>query len=1372
MPRKPSIRHVPGYGERLKDRLAVAGMTQVELANAAGVSRQTLSRALADDEVSAKTERKIEDALAARAVGPGGSARAVLLPAPDAWVRATDIVAWSVRREAQHELPAVIRDLVRLTVPNVARFRFPSGEGVQSPGWDGQITSPQATPFVPAGDSGWEIGTSALVKEQAETNYEKRTADPEGLIPAQATFVFATSRRWSQKEQWAAEKVREGKWANVRVLDADDLEAWLQDAPSVHLRVSRLIGLFPSGAQDLSYWWENWLGATRPSLTPGFLLSGRAKEAQEIYDTLNKRTDAGPSGEGTPAPVSGEPKRGAVLPIRSESRSESIAVFASTLVLLGKGDEESFARAIVVEDSSAWRTLVASRSRLILIPTFDVGNASAAALRAGHVVILPLGEGDAEVDDEISLPTVRRGEAAAALKEAGLSGESDREKDDRADELSRLARRSMTALRRRLAVASQLKLPSWARPEVARRVVPALLTGSWKDNAAGDRVFLEKLSGKPYGNLADDLNAFAHGEDPALRRRGSVWYLVSREDAWDSLGRFVNDDDVGRFRDGAIEALRAVDPQYNMPADQRWLSGLSDERPAHSRLLRKALAETTALIGARTSGDGTRETAWINAAPSLQYTAQVIVRDVLETANTDWRVWSSLSDVLQEIAEASPDHFLNALDAGLKLEPSPVMKLFEEEGGIFGGSSPHTALLWALERLAWSPAHLLHVVKVLAELARRDPGGKLTNRPAATLKAIFRPWMPQTSVSVEKRFVVLESLAKTHEEIAWDILLGTLPELHGVGFYSARPRWREWDSTTRPVKRGEYEAAVRGTFDRLLKLVGRRGSRWASLIKAVPHLGQRELDLVIEGLDQLSDLDDTDRSGIATALREVVSSHRHFSEARWAMPEESTDKLDSLRSRFEPGDPVAQYTWLYSWHARLSKPKATNEEDRKEYLEELAAERVAAIEDVARKAGVDGMLRIAEAADEASFVGDSAAVAGVLSRDQLKDLVREYVGSSNRHREVFVLSYVGNSLRRGGKNWLSGLLADLGDSVRPTQRGRLLAQAESTPEVWEFAASFGEETERAYWNNIYFVRQDEDVLEAARRMAKFGRADVAADLLGMYAHNKKIDPHLIVDVLKRILAGESADRRLRRDLSYDLGVLLEQAQDAPELDQMEVAKIEWAFLPLLEHRRHPKALFAALSKDPSFFVELVSLVFRAEDEPPKDKDEVSDEDREKASRAYSLLHDWRTLPGSRPDGTIDGEVLMNWVIRTRELLREANRLAIGDQQIGQMLSGSPHDKDGSWPCAAVREVIEKMESDEIERGFAIGKFNSQGVISRRIGEGGQLERAQAEQYEGFAAAVADSSPRTALVLRGMAEDYRRHARREDYEAQLEDDLDE
>src|SRR5204862_138808 len=114
--------------------------------------------------------------------------------------------------------------------------------------------------------------------------------------------------------------------------------------------------------------------------------------------------------------------------------------------------------------------------------------------------------------------------------------------------------------------------------------------------------------------------------------------------------------------------------------------------------------------------------------------AASIVRRLLEAANKDWRLWASLSPLLPRLAEGAPDEFLTALESALKQDSPPILRLFDEGNDTMFARSSHTGLLWALETLAWSPAHVARAAIALATLSRLAPAGKTLNQPGASLR--------------------------------------------------------------------------------------------------------------------------------------------------------------------------------------------------------------------------------------------------------------------------------------------------------------------------------------------------------------------------------------------------------------------------------------------------------------------------------------------------------------------------------------------------------------------------------------------------------------------------------------------------------------
>ena len=592
---------------------------------------------------------------------------------------ASDLVAWAGRRESQSLLPLLIRRLIRATATRVTEFHVPTGEGVHLEGWDGIVRNEQDTPFVPEGTSGWEMSVAARPQTKAEKDYRKRSEDSKPLVAEDTTFVFVTLRRWGGKDVWAREKSGNGPWRRVRVLDADDVAAWLEDAPAVHTWLSIQIGKIPPGTNDLEAYWNEWSGATRPALTPAIVLSGREEAVAKMHRRL--------------ANISGQ-----AVGIRAQSREEAIAwTYCAIRGLPPEKAESILARCLVVESPEALRHLTGARPPLVLVPSFDPEELASAATRAGHAVVIPLDEaGSVQGDDVIRVPPVSRSSVADTLKEFGFE-------HDRAYQMAGLAVRSLTAFRRSIARTPAFRKPGWSKPGVARGLVPTLLAGSWNDVNPEDCAVLSRLGRRPHEEVVEALFEWNVGSDPLVRRRQDAWYLVSPEDAWRLLGRYLLRSDLERFKDAVLTVLGSVDPAFDLPPDQRWMAGALGHTPDHSGLLRTGLVKTLVIMGVHGA-----------KVPSPTFSArdmcERIIRGLLEAANADWRLWGSLSGHLSALAEAAPDRFLDAVEEGL-LDPEPVLgKLFDPDGDPMLGSHLHTGLLRALEVLAWSPDHLGRVV--------------------------------------------------------------------------------------------------------------------------------------------------------------------------------------------------------------------------------------------------------------------------------------------------------------------------------------------------------------------------------------------------------------------------------------------------------------------------------------------------------------------------------------------------------------------------------------------------------------------------------------------------------------------------------------
>ena len=1329
-----TVQNDSGYGTGLRGKLRELGLTQVWLAREASLSRQTVSRAINRDELSDLTRAKIEQAL--RAVGGGrthptpshspyrdSDTNAGLAILGDTLCNATDLEQWSARREAQGILPLVVRKLIQATV-ECSELHVRTNEGVQLSGWDGIVHTERCSPLVPKGRSGWEMSVAKDPKGKADDDWETRSTNSQPLQADEASFVFVTSRRWRDKERWARERANEGPWRDVRVRDADDLAAWLDDAPAVHVWLSIQIGKRPTNVVDLESWWEEWSGGTRPPLAPQFVVAGRDRALEAIRQRLL---------EGT----------GRTWAIQAESQEEAIAcLYCAALSLGTKQAQRLFAGSLVVDTPDAFRFLISAKRPLVLIPTFEAESLASAGAQAGHIVVVPL-DRSTPAPQNLVVPVgpVGRQPATRALEGVGMP-------DKRACEMAGLAHRSMSAFRRQCAASPAVRQPDWSKPSEARSVIPALLAGSWSDSNPRDREVVADLGRYSYEELVDTLLPRSRMADPLVRRRGDAWYLISVHDAWRLLDGYIVSDDLDLLREAAMSVLGQVKSAYNRPPEQRWMVDVWGEDADHSNLLREGLAINLAVMAVHGG-----------CLVSESEMVERVIRDLLRKANDDWRIWASLGENLPLLAEAAPDCFLRAVEDDL-LDPEPVLAhLFAGSGKALFHPRGLYGLMRAMRVLAWCPDHLGSVVALLARLDRLDPAsefrhgdggyGSSGTRPSSVLKAVFRSWLPETSAPLSERLATLNGLRNSHGDAAWFVMRSMLPEPGAVAWPASKPKVREWAPDETPG--ATWEDRAQTTSDIVTWMVddaGLSGQRWTDLIERLDRLPAGERDHVMTALENLdrSECTKNARAAIWRAVRSTLDRHRRYVTARWSMPEADLTRLQGVLNRLQPSDPIARFGWLFA--------DVVPQEEKQ----------MQAAKAVFEQGGLSALAALARAVDRPDDLGFAVGSMPSLLVDA-HGVLPQYLAHAETALSRFARGFALGRYHAHGKSWV----------IRQLERGELTLSADQEvallmvlpfcSETWEVVARRGETVDEGYWGEVRTFpgcAPDQDLAEGASCLVNAGRPFDAASIL---AHDQQVTSSLvstgvIADVLRAIVSADGAWDTPNSQLGGDIAPLLDMLV-AADYDSKDLVRLEWGLLPHVpQHERPPGALHEILAEDPAFFVKVVALAYSPEGEDPARLDERS---RRIAQGAYSLLSSWRTLPGE-DNGRVSHRRLNRWITEARAGLDAVRRLPVGLAVAGQMLSGSPHGRDGLWPCAAVREVIEAVASTDLETGVAVGVHNKRSSGVKDVGVGGVAERELAREYEGYAIAAQPTHPRTARMLREIAKFYCRYADRKDHRA--------
>ena len=885
----------------------------------------------------------------------------------------------------------------------------------------------------------------------------------------------------------------------------------------------------------------------------------------------------------------------------------------------------------------------------------------------------------------------------------------------------------------------------WTQHPDATYLALAVLIGAWQDKSQCDLEAITQLLGISYDEWLKKAREILHCPDSPLSLKNGIWKVVNRTELWSLLGSRILDQNLDTFRSLAVSVLKEPDPAFELPAEKRYAASIHGKVLKCSHVLRKGIAEGLAILGSQPD-------AWGNCSQGkAEATCVLVMRELL--TNADWVLWGSLNSLLPTLAEAAPGEFLDAVEKAMRLTPCPFDELFSQEGNGIAGGNYLTGLLWALEGLAWDEQYLVRVCVALAELASHDPGGQWANRPSNSLATILLPWLPQTLASVDKRKVAVRTILQEWPDIAWNLIIQLLPGQHQTSSGSHKPSWRKTipDDWEKGVTHQEYWQQTSFYSELAVAAAGQDTARLSALIDHFDNLPKPAFDQLLQVLSSqpISELPEEQRLSIWDHLTKFTNKHRRFSDAKWALPADMIIRVEQVAEQLAPTNPYNLYQHFFTDHDfDLYEENGDWDEQQKK----LEARRETVISEIFQQDGIEGVIRFGDSVASPRKVGDAL---GIISDDVIEQtLLPHFLDTGDNKRKVLVSSFIWRRNHVNGWEWSDNIDRS---GWSPTQIGQFLACLPFTKETWDRASEWLQTHESEYWTrtgaNAY--QADGDLAIAIEKLIEHGRPHAAINCLDRMRHAKQpIDNNQCVRALLAALS--SSEPSYAMD-GYHIVELIKFLQAEPSVNQDDLFRVEWAYVPLLDRHRGaaPQLLESRLANDPEFFCEVIRLIYRSkkEDQPSR---KPTEESKAIATNAWRLLHEWKTPPGTQNDGTFSEDRFTEWLQRVKEDCTESGHLEVALINVGEVLIYAPPDPDGLWIRRAVAAALNGREADDMRDGFRTGTYNSRDA--HFVDPTGKPERELAEQFRSKAEEVENAGfQRFAVTLRGLADRYDREA---------------
>ena len=1230
-------------------------------------------------------------------------------------IKANDLVRWADELDARSRLGVLLRVLVHSTGTALRQVDFPGYDDSERPGWDGWVEADVGTPWIPEGMSGWEFGVNKDCRRKAESDFKKRTAQLTAAERLAITYVFVTPRRWPDKDkkQWTANKRAQGRWRDVRVYDACDLEQWLeQSLPGQTWFAENIPSANKSadGVRTLEGCWHQWADVSVPPLSATFF-KGRMPAAVEVLSAWLKQANVP-----QPLMVTAETEEDGLAFLACAFREPPLAEAANRVLVFDKG--EAFERL--------------STGRDLFVAVTHSGEAEQATVAAVSTVRCIRVVSRCRLRGDVR-PTIDLGMMSAKAFADGLRAMG--KTPDAVEQLERQTGGSLTVLRRLLAVDTPaVREPSWCwqSVDVRRVLLAAAFLGAWKvktpTEKADDEALLSFLTGFTEETVEDHWKTLYQLTDSPVWEAGNCRGVISKYDVFFALSPKVTRYLWRRFQ----QVVQAVLPPVVKNADAA--DGDNALEGRYSAVVRYGVSETIvflaangkALFGEWQDFNGTPWTeTWVRGR------LMPITAERLETEGR----------YLAFYAETAPTVFLDLLEEAVRQSDSDVSALMRSEKQGWMTPCPWTELLNALEVLAWEPVSFRRSVELLARLATVGPQDRGWKGPSQSLENVFRCWMPQTLVTAEGRLREIERLLEQFPSVAWPLLLQYVDEDDRVGEFNCKPRWRRRSADygdTQTVSHEEIQAAA----DVLLSQPHYEVGQLTDLVKHLKDFTVADCEKAFQRIERWHQTEGMDEASemIRRALRQYVL-------ARNDTPDDIRLMAEALCDRLASDDDILRNAWLFGgfWDVEVKTKASVADWPRR--LERHQTQQTEMVGTVYGRYGLEGLWQLAAKADAPKEVGAAVARAK-WSQERLTNLVEKAAsGGETRHH------LVSGWMEREPRARVATVLQSVKSRVSTEAFKTLLLQAPFAAEIWRLMEGDAALT-KMYWATV--TPQSPfpgDEVTAVQSLISVGRPWAAFETIQWAP--ERLEPSLLVSLLRTMADDEWEAHPTIHESQIREAVKTVEVGDTLTLE--EKAQLEFLWAPVLGSRwdgdndvRIPW-LERYVRMHPSFFVQRAADTFFRDDgtKPTSGLDEKATE--RKRRRGRFLFRSLMNLPGSGETGDVRQKVLLKWIQTVRTEAQQLNVAEATDVCIGQWLARSPADDDGMWPASFVCEALEAvLPSETLAKAVVSERRRMLGA--HWLDENGTASRKEGERYRECAECRAETYPFVAAqILKPLAE---------------------
>lgn len=1243
-------------------------------------------------------------------------------------IKALDLQHWADTKESEVLMPELMRRLIHASMKGITRISFPNEDSVNLPGFDGVLETTDKNAYVSNGLSVYEIGTNKSQKKKADKDYNKRTKDTTARERKKLNFVLVTPRNWGKAKNWETEKNRENKWKSVRVITAVELEDWLSQVPTVAVWLISIIKRnFGIRIESIEDFWEKWsTNEDGMKLNYMLLLGGREKEEKDLLQRLSSTGS---------------------ISIISNSTDESLAFIVSCI--LNSKNQDYIDRSIIAYDERSVIELLKEYHDILIISCCKVDNCGGYIRNNNNCVIFASNYSDkSPYGSQIKLPGHDYYKFQQSLVDSGLT-------EIAASRLAIDCGRSVSELRHQLNFVATK--PKWTQRGDLKKVIPVMLLGRWVDIVDGDKELISELTGEKYDQLSPILLEWLNMDDSPFGYYNHGWYVKSPYDTFLYIKEYISDDCFKIFACILKKALADLDSNaQELLNPDNYIYDVGKRK--YSGQIRDGLCLTLILR------------ALLDKERQGQEQVDAIVKDIFESSNLNWWLTYRYGDVVSYLAEASPRAFIEYIEKDLRKDDSLMQHLFVPiKKNHYLASEyevTYTHILFALEMLAWMPEYLIRVSLILAQLAQIPNESNYVNKPINSLVDIYRLWLPMTSVDAENRCNAIRRICKSYPEIGLDLCfkLANKYDQQHISYSSRVSRWRLKDVVDRnTVTYGEIFFVLKCICE-IIVAHGVPTSDEASEIMEIAAYSSVPADLrkmLRKHLIVQQETLKVDKT-FYRHLMNNVNHFRSFPDARWSLPEQELREWESLLDDLRPSNLQDQLEHIFdgNYHQLSELRGISDYEEKFKKVEEL---RFDAVDRLLKQDGFDAIM------DYSRRLSNPQNIMRALAKrnDALDyfDRIYNFAQKDDYYKKISA-EFFGRLIISDRKGFLEKIKVNIGHCFIWFP---LASVWNTEDDIWEIVDSLSKHQQQEYWahSEVHFIPYKR-VEYLIYHYESVGRVDQVVKILYNVLDNKgqyPLDVDYVVNTVKRLLPNIGPDKFGL--IQFELNMVMEWIDKHAEVPASDIVSLEIPYILMTGEDVNGWRIYKMILENPYYLFEMIDYAFYSDNpEIRKQEEEMKSSDKQRkiwAKFSGKMLYSLDTMPCMAEDGTIDEKRLKDYIFTLRRLGEEKEKMSMVNHTIGKLLASYSTCTNGC-PPEIICDIIEDLNSTEVNDGFHAQIYNTLGFTVRGPFDGGDIEHNRAAKFYETAEKIQVMYPITAGIYRDLGTVYSNDANRYDTEA--------